>query len=122
MIVPPAPKKRAATRRKKPKPLTTAIHPVLRPHAAGIDVGATAMYVAVPCDADPCPVRTFGTFTEDLHALADWLVRCQVRTVALESTGVYWIPLFQILEPEFLFDHDRALAAQFIHPEGGFAF
>jgi transposase len=98
MIVPPAPKKKAATRRKKPKPLTTAIHPVLRPHAAGIDVGATAMYVAVPCDADPCPVRTFGTFTEDLHALADWLVRCQIRTVALESTGVYWIPLFQILE------------------------
>jgi transposase len=71
---------------------------VLRPHAAGIDVGATAMYVAVPSDADPCPVRTFGTFTEDLHALADWLVRCQIRTVALESTGVYWIPLFQILE------------------------
>jgi transposase len=98
MIVPNAPKKKAPTRRKKPKPLTTAIHPVLRPHAAGIDVGATAMYVAVPCDADPCPVRTFGTFTEDLHALADWLVRCQIRTVALESTGVYWIPLFQILE------------------------
>ena len=96
MIIPDAPKKK--TRRKKPKPLTTAIHPVLRPHAAGIDVGATAMYVAVPCDADPCPVRTFGTFTEDLHALADWLVRCQIRTVALESTGVYWIPLFQILE------------------------
>jgi transposase len=98
MIVPNAPQKKAATRRKKPKPLTTAIHPELRPHAAGIDVGATAMYVAVPCDADPCPVRTFGTFTEDLHALADWLVRCQIRTVALESTGVYWIPLFQILE------------------------
>jgi transposase len=98
MIVPNAPKKKAATRRKKPKPLTTTIHPVLQPHAAGIDVGATAMYVAVPSDADPCPVRTFGTFTEDLHALADWLVRCQIRTVALESTGVYWIPLFQILE------------------------
>jgi transposase len=98
MIVPPAPKKKAAKRRQKAKPLTTAIQPVVRPHAAGIDVGATAMYVAVPCDADPCPVRTFGTFTEDLHALADWLVGCQVRTVALESTGVYWIPLFQILE------------------------
>ena len=63
MIVPKTPKKKAASRRKKPKPLTTAIHPVLQPHAAGIDVGATAMYVAVPCDADPCPVRTFGTFT-----------------------------------------------------------
>src|SRR3954466_569992 len=98
MIVPNAPQKKAATRRKKPKPLTTAIHPVLQPHAAGIDVGATAMYVAVPCDADPCPVRTFGTFTEDLHALADWLVRCQIRTVALESTGGYWVPLFAILE------------------------
>jgi transposase len=99
MIIPnQTPRKAPARRQKKPKPLTTTIQPVLRPHAAGIDVGSTAMYVAVPSDADPCPVRTFGTFTEDLHALADWLVRCQIRTVALESTGVYWIPLFQILE------------------------
>jgi hypothetical protein len=95
-MIPNAPQKKA--RRKKPKPRTTAIHPVRRPHAAGIDVGATAMYVAVPCDAAPCPMRPFGPFTEDLHALAEWLVRCQIRTVALESTGVDWIPLFQILE------------------------
>ena len=56
------------------------------------------MYVAVPLDSDPEPVRTFATFTEDLHALADWLQRCRIQTVALESTGVYWIPVFQILE------------------------
>lgn len=89
--------KKARSRRSK-KPKTTQSHPVLRPHAAGIDVGSTELYVAVPVDADPEPVRTFGTFTEDLHALADWLVRCGVLTVALESTGVYWIPIFQILE------------------------
>ncbi len=67
-------------------------------HAAGIDIGAEVHYVAVDVSCDPEPVRHFGTFTEDLHALADWLIRCGVRTVAMESTGVYWIPLFQILE------------------------
>jgi transposase len=87
-----------ARRRRHQKPQTTTSQPILRPHAAGIDVGATELYVAVPSDSDPKPVRTFGTFTEDLHALADWLVHCQVQTVALESTGVYWIPIFQILE------------------------
>lgn len=72
--------------------------PTLHPHAAGIDVGATQLQVAVPCDADLRPVRTFTTFTDDLLALRDWLKVCGVRTVALESTGVYWIPLYQILE------------------------
>jgi transposase len=71
---------------------------VMQPDAAGIDVGATEMYVAVPEDRDPQPVRCFATFTPDLHALADWLQACRIRTVAMESTGVYWIPLFQILE------------------------
>jgi transposase len=77
---------------------TTTALPILQPDAAGIDIGATAHYVAVPTDRDPHPVRCFGTFTADLHALADWLAACGVRTVAMESTGVYWIPLFQILE------------------------
>ncbi|HZA24367.1 MAG TPA: IS110 family transposase [Dehalococcoidia bacterium] len=72
--------------------------PVLNPHAAGIDVGATIIYVAVPPDRDPDPVRSFGTFTQDLLALAHWLRKCGIRTVAMEATGVYWIPLFQILE------------------------
>jgi len=95
-MTPPAGKKARSRRAKKIK--TTASQPTVRPHAAGIDVGATELYVAVPADSDAEPVRTFATFTEDLHALADWLVRCRVETVALESTGVYWIPIFQILE------------------------
>jgi transposase len=72
--------------------------PVLHPDAAGIDVGAEEMFVAVPHDRAAEPVRSFQTFTRDLYELADWLQSCGVRTVAMESTGVYWIPLFQILE------------------------
>jgi hypothetical protein len=72
--------------------------PVLHPDAAGIDVGASELFVAVSADRDPQPVRSFPTFTRDLHALADWLQQCQVRSVAMESTSVYWIPIFQILE------------------------
>lgn len=72
--------------------------PFIEPNAAGIDIGATDIYVAVPEERDIRPVRKFATFTEDLHALADWLVACSIKTVAMESTGVYWIALFQILE------------------------
>jgi len=71
---------------------------VLEPDAAGVDIGAEEIYVAVPPDRDEESVRMFSTFTCDLHALADWLVQCRIRTVAMESTGVYWIPMFQILE------------------------
>lgn len=70
----------------------------INPDAAGIDIGASEHYVAVPPERDPQPVRSFGAFTEDLRALAQWLVQCGVRTVAMESTSVYWIPLYQILE------------------------
>lgn len=77
---------------------TAAALPVLQPDAAGIDLGATEIYVAVPAERDPQPVRAFATFTEDLLALAAWLQACHIRTVAMEATGVYWIPLFQILE------------------------
>jgi transposase len=94
----PRPAQKKARSRRAKKNQTTQSQPTVRPHAAGIDVGSTALYVAVPADADPEPVRTFATFTEDLHALADWLMRCGIQTVALESTGVYWIPIFQILE------------------------
>ncbi len=69
----------------------------LQADAAGVDVGATEIYIAVPEDRDAEPVRCFATFTEDLMAAA-WLERCRIKTVAMESTGVYWIPLFQVLE------------------------
>jgi transposase len=71
---------------------------VIEPDAAGIDVGSTEMYAAVPADRDAKSVRRFSTFTTDLIRLADWLKKCRVESVAMESTGVYWIPLFQILE------------------------
>lgn len=67
-------------------------------NAAGIDVGSAEHYVAVPEDRDPQPVRRFECFTVDLEQLADWLEACRIDTVVMESTGVYWIPLFQILE------------------------
>ena len=72
--------------------------PVMNPDAAGIDIGATEIYVAIPPDRDAEPVRMFATFTRDLNALVDWLQQREIRTVAMESTGVYWIPLMQILE------------------------
>ncbi|MEN6537480.1 MAG: IS110 family transposase [Bryobacteraceae bacterium] len=71
---------------------------MIHPHAAGIDIGSREHWVAVPEDRDERSVRRFGCFTADLYALADWLKRCGVETVAMESTGVYWIPLYQILE------------------------
>ena len=70
----------------------------VHPDAAGLDVGATAVYAAVRPERDPDPIRNFPTFTGDLHALANWLKACQVTTVAMESTGVYWIPVHQILD------------------------
>lgn len=71
---------------------------VMHPHAAGIDVGNSVHYVAVRPDRDPDSVRRFDCFTADLHRLADWLQHCGVTTVALQSTGVYWIPLYEILD------------------------
>lgn len=66
-------------------------------NAAGIDVGSESHYVAVPVDRDENPVRTFPAYTPDLVELADWLKACRVDTVAMESTGVYWIPLYEVL-------------------------
>ena len=77
--------------------LSDALH-VCNPHAAGIDIGEAEHWVAVPPGRDPQPVRRFGTFTVDLDALADWLIDCGVITVAMASTGVYWMPLFELLE------------------------
>jgi transposase len=67
-------------------------------NAAGIDIGATQHYVAIPEGRDEACVRCFGTFTSDLHAIAEWLTDCGITTIAMESTGVYWIPLFELLE------------------------
>src|SRR6266480_224305 len=71
---------------------------VVHPQAAGIDVGNSAHYAAVRPDRDPEPVRRFECFTADLYRLAEWLESCGVKTVAMQSTGVYWIPLYEILE------------------------
>ena len=71
---------------------------ITHPNAAGIDIGSASHFVAVPPDRDDEPVREFASFTADLHRLADWLAACGVDTVAMESTGVYWIPLFELLE------------------------
>jgi transposase len=88
----------ARQRRKDGRKTNKAVLPVMRPDAAGIDIGATEIFVAVPADRAAENVRSFPTFTQDLYAAADWLRQCGVKTVAMESTGVYWIPLFQILE------------------------
>jgi transposase len=80
-------------------------HPTIgtvEPNAAGIDVGARKIYVAVPADRDPQPVRSFETFTEDLQRMADWLRACSITSVAMESTGVYCIPVYDILESQGL--------------------
>ncbi len=70
----------------------------LNPYAAGIDIGSKSHFVAVPDGTDDQPVREFSSFTDDLERLAQWLTACGVTTVAMESTGIYWIPVFEILE------------------------
>jgi transposase len=88
----------SANRRKKRKGMCLEERPCLEPNAGGIDIGAREIFVAVPPDRDEHPVRVFPTFTEDLHVMAQWLKACGVTTVAMESTGVYWIPLYDVLE------------------------
>ena len=68
------------------------------PGAAAIDIGSRMHMAAVSPESDETPIRAFGTFTHDLHDLADWFKACGVTSVAMESTGVYWIPAFEILE------------------------
>ena len=79
----------------------TIPHPKLKPMnvgAAAIDIGSTMHMAAVNPEHSDEPIRAFGTFTHDLHDLADWFASCGVTSVAMESTGVYWIPAFEILE------------------------
>lgn len=71
---------------------------MVNPDAAGIDIGSSCHYAAVPADRSETPVRRFGSFTRDLHDLAKWLKQCHIKTVAMESTGIYWLQLFLILE------------------------
>ena len=71
---------------------------IINPDAAGIDISSREHYVAVPKDRDKENIKKFGTFTEDLHAIAKWLKGCRIKTVAMESTGVYWVQLFLVLE------------------------
>ena len=75
---------------------------VVHPEAAGIDVGNEAHYVAVRPDRDAESVRKFECFTADLYRLAAWLKKCKVKTIVMQSTGVYWIPLFDIMEEQGL--------------------
>lgn len=84
------------THQRKRKPFNAFA--IINPNAAGIDIGSEAHWVAVPQDRDEQPLRHFDCFTADLHAMADWLQNRGIESVAMESTGVYWIPVFQILE------------------------
>jgi transposase len=83
------------------KALTAAME-VVNPNAGGIDLGSREHYVAVPADRDERPVRHFGCLTPDLVEMARWLKGCRVDTVAMEATGVYWVPVVQVLESEGL--------------------
>ena len=88
----------AKSRKKPSKPQSkTQKLNIINPKAAGIDLGAREHWVCVPQEASPQKIRSFGCTTPDLFRLADWLEECGVTSVALESTGVEWIPLFQIL-------------------------
>ena len=84
--------------RKKSKSKSDRTMPMVHPNAGAIDVGATLLMAAVRADRTPDPVRSFGTFTTDLHRLADWFTECGVDTVAMESTSVYWIPIYELLD------------------------
>ena len=75
--------------------------PVVQAYAAGIDIGSRFHVVAVPPEITAESVQTFQTFTADLHHLADWLIQLGIKTVAMESTGVYWVPVFEILEHRY---------------------
>lgn len=90
-------KRKASTKSRKSRRNISLLQRI-NPDVAGIDCGASEHYVAVPTDRDEESVRSFPTFTRDLHRLADWLQKCGVRSVAMEATGVYWIPLYELLE------------------------
>ena len=90
-------KKNTTSRKSKSKARKSVLERI-NPNAAGIDIGANFHFVAIPEDRAEENIRKFGPFTSDLHRLADWLTEHHIETVVMESTGVYWIPVFQILE------------------------
>jgi len=85
-------------RRRQPPRRSSGVLERLNANVAGIDCGSAAHYVAVPPERSASPVQSFKTFTSDLRRLADWLVACGVTSVAMEATGVYWIPIYDLLE------------------------
>jgi transposase len=91
-------KARSKKKQTVPPPADAQALEIVHPNAAGIDVGGSAHWVAISPDRDPEPVRCFGCFTADLHAMARWLVEKGVRSVAMQSTGVYWMPVLEVLE------------------------
>ncbi len=84
--------------RRVPQTLQLEGLPLIHPNAAAMDMSADEIVVAVPPDRDPSPVRAYRTFTPDLLALVEWLCACRIDTVALESTDVYWVPIYELLE------------------------
>src|SRR5947207_15957976 len=89
--LPPSQKQQTGRKRKgKRKGMCMEDRPLLEQNAAGIDIGAREIFVAVPPDRDERPVRVFDTFTEDLQGMTRWLKACGITTVAMESTGVYF--------------------------------
>ena len=87
--------KKTSSKKQDQEPADIAL---LNLNAAGLDIGAEEIYGCVPNDRDETPVRAFGTYTVELHTLADWLEACGIETVAMESTGVYWVPVYEVLE------------------------
>lgn len=77
---------------------TQPLNSLTNRNAAGVDIGSTNIHVCVPADRDPQFIRVFPTFTTDLYELRDWLIKCKIDTVAMEATGIYWIPLYEILD------------------------
>jgi transposase len=84
--------------KKRTKPQENNSLPTLFPNTAGIDIGSKSHFVAVPSDRDPNPVREFSTFTSSLHEMVNWLKKCEIKTIIMESTGVFWVPTFELLE------------------------
>lgn len=87
-------KKRLSKKITHPQPLSSTTNP----DAAGVDIGSTSIHVCVPADRDQEFIRKFGTFTADLIDILKWLKECRIRTIAMEATGVYWIPLYELLD------------------------
>lgn len=91
--------KRSRQRQRVPKRgESSEAFPLINPNAAGIDLGSRSHFVSVPEDRDERPLRQFGCYTAALHEMAEWLKRCGIETIAMEATGVYWVPVFEILE------------------------